>query len=178
LSCFATPYTADDDDPIGVVERHIEVVEDASDVVWDVFEDWGRLAIRPAAFPYLAPELWRLGKYDIVVFPTSSTPLHGINSTHVSVRFFSANPVPTVVPVRGDDRGKRVRPYPMDLNRTAKESTEAASSFMRRRKCAGVGRCRVEGERRCGIGEQVIRETMVVKSVRLMRTWRVVVVLR
>jgi hypothetical protein len=33
----------------------------------------------------------------------------------------------------------------MDLNRTAKESTEAVSSFMRRRNCAGVGGCRGGG---------------------------------
>jgi len=35
--------TADDGDPIGAVERRVKVAEEASDVVWDVFEDWGRL---------------------------------------------------------------------------------------------------------------------------------------
>ena len=38
-----------------------------------------------------------------------------------------------------------VRPYPMDLNRTAKESTEAVSSFMRKRSFGGVGGCRGGG---------------------------------
>ena len=40
LPHLAAACTADD--PIGAVER-VEVGEDAGAVVWDVFEDWGRL---------------------------------------------------------------------------------------------------------------------------------------
>ena len=65
----------------------------------------------------------------------------------------------------------------MDLNRTAKESTDAAGSSMRGRNFGGVGGFGVEGGQVCGIGEQVIRAAMVVENVRLMRirkwTWRV-----
>jgi len=64
-------------------------------------------------------------------------------------KVFSINPAPTVVPIRADDRGKRrvlrVRPYPVDLNGTAKENTEATGSFMRRRDFGGIGGCRDGG---------------------------------
>ena len=127
-------------------------------------------AIRPVAFPYLAPELWRLVKYNIVVFlcthiirrsisdiytriitltQTSSMSLHGINSIHISLEPSVPNPAHTVVPVWGDDRGKRrelcVRLYPVDLNGTVKENTEATGSFMHRRNFGGIGGCRGGG---------------------------------
>ena len=122
------------------------------------------------AFPYLAPELWRLVEYNIVVLlcthiirgsisdiytliialtQTSSMPLHGINLIHISLKPSVPNPAHTVVPVWGDDREKSrvlcVRLYPVDLNGTVKENTEAAGSFMRRRNFGGIGGCRGGG---------------------------------
>jgi hypothetical protein len=74
----------------------------------------------------------------------------------------------------GKDGLLRARPYPVDLNGTAEENTEATGSVMRRRNFGGVGGVRVEGGRVCGVGEQVIREAMVVESAKLirMRMWR------
>jgi len=101
----------------------------------------------------------------IALTQTSSTPLHGMNSTHTSLKPSVPDLTTTVVPVGGDVRQKRrvlhVRPYPVDLNGTAKENTEAAGSSMCRRNFGGVGGWWVEGGRRCGVGH-VIREATVV----------------
>jgi hypothetical protein len=100
----------------------------------------------------------------IALTQTSSTPLHGMNSTHTSLKPSVPDLTTTVVPVGGDVRQKRrvlhVRPYPVDLNGTAKENTEAAGSSMCRRNFGGVGGWWVEGGRRCGVGH-VIREARV-----------------
>ena len=79
-------------------------------------------AIRPVAFPYLAPELWHLvflcthiirrsisDIYTriITLTQTSSMSLHGINSIHISLEPSVPNPAHSIVSVWGDDRGER-----------------------------------------------------------------------
>ena len=82
----------------------------------------------------------------IALTQTTSTPLHGINSTHTSQ---CQIPHPPLFP-SGEMTGKRgVRSYPMDLNGTAKENTEATGSFMHRRNFGGIGGCRGGGVGEC-----------------------------
>jgi hypothetical protein len=143
LPRLAAACTADDDDPIGAVERRVEVVEDASDVVWDVFEDRGRLQDCKKVEGWLAD--WGSGEGEGRTWLLRSGP----SLFHIWRLSYVPNPAHTVVPVWGDDRGKRrvlcVRLYPVDLNGTVKENTEATGSLMRRRNFGGIGGCRGGG---------------------------------